>query len=233
MLKLNLPSKNPIAILLLVVVVLALAGVPSYYFYDKYQKSQMLLKNPTEAARAEVKMLVERIGKLIELPNEEPTIATVSDKDKLNDQAFFAKAQNGDKVLIYTRARKAILYRPATNKIIEVSTVNLEGVAESAPTQLSSAKVAIYNGTDTVGLTLTAEKQLKEEISNIEVVVKENAKKNNYETTIVVVLSKSKEQEAKAIAEALGVQVSSLPEDEIIPDTAEILVILGSDYTKK
>lgn len=234
MLKVNLPSKKPLAILVLVVVVLALAAVPSYYFYNKYQKSQALLKNPTEAARQEVQVLTAQVGRYIELPNEEPTVATVSDKEKLKDQPFFQKAENGDKVLIYTQARKAILYRPATNKIIEVSTVNLGGVAGSATTSAqvnTTVKVAIYNGTNTTGLTSKAEKQLKEKIGNLDVVAKENAKKKDYEKTVVVTLSKDKEQETKAIAEFLGVKISSLPEGEAKPE-AEILIILGSDYAK-
>lgn len=232
-----LPSKKPLIILLLVVGVFALAAAPSYYFYDKYQKAQVLLKNPTEAAQAEVKTLMERVGKLIELPNEEPTVATISDKEKLKDQPFFAKSENGDKVLIYTQARKAILYRPSTNKIIEVSTVNLgagpaENAGATAAAQIStSVKLAIYNGTNTVGLTSTVAKQLKEKIPNLDVVAKENAKKKDYQKTIVVVLSQGRTQEAKVIAEFLGASISGLPEGEGKPE-AEILIILGSDYIK-
>lgn len=108
---------------------LVLGAVSSSYFYDKYQKSQELLKNPSEAARQEVRALIAQVGKYIALPEGEPIVATVSDKEKLKDQSFFAKAVNGDRVLIYAQVRKAILYRPTTNKIIEVSTVKLEGVA--------------------------------------------------------------------------------------------------------
>lgn len=194
------------------------------------------MKNPTEAARQEVKALMERVGKLIELPNEEPTVATISDKEKLKDQPFFVKSENGDKVLIYTQARKAILYRPSTNKIIEVSTVNLgNGGAPSATpsAQVNNiVKVAIYNGTTTVGLSSKAEKQLKEKITNIEVAVKENAKKRDYGKTVVVALSPQREQEAKAIAQVFGAQVSTLPEGEAKPE-ADILIILGSDYIKR
>ena len=236
MIKTNLPPKKSLAILLIIVAVLALAAAPSYYFYDKYQKSQQLLKNPTAAARAEVKTLVERVGKLIELPNEEPTVATVSDKEKLKDQPFFQKAENGDKVLIYTQARKAILFRPAANKIIEVSTVNLGQTSDANASVQGTVKIAIYNGTNTSGLTVTAEKQLKEKITNIDVVAKENAKKKDYEKTIVVVFAQAKEQEAKQIAQVLGAQVLPLPQGEVKPEAlpdgrqAEILIILGSDY---
>lgn len=232
MIKVHLPSKKPLATLLVVVAVLALATVPSYYFYNKYQKSQELLKNPTEAARQEVKMLVERVGKFIELPNEEPTVATVSDKEKLADQPFFQKAENGDKVLIYTQARKAILYRPATNKIIEVSTVSLGGVATSSGQVESRIKVAVYNGTNSSGLASKVGKELEEKLNNVQVVVREDAKKKDYQSSVVVTLSTDKDQDAKQIASFLGAQISSLPEGEVKPQ-AEILVILGSDYLKK
>lgn len=235
MIKVNLPSKKPLLISLMVVAVLALAAVPSYYFYDKYQKSQELLKNPTEAARQDVKTLVERVSKHIELPQEEPTVATVSDKEKLADQPFFQKAENGDKVLIYTQARKAILYRPSTNKIIEVSTVNIGGVAREATASgnvTQKPTVALLNGTNVVGLTKTVERQFLEKGVNIEVVSKENAKKQDYTKTIVVDLTGAQKVIAQQIANILGGKISSLPEGESKPK-ADILIILGSDYLKK
>lgn len=78
-------------------------------------------------SRKEVENLVAEVGKIIALPQGEvPTIATVTDLEKVKDQAFFANAQNGDKVLIYTNARKAILYRPSEKRIIEVGIVNVQ-----------------------------------------------------------------------------------------------------------
>jgi hypothetical protein len=65
------------------------------------------------------------VGLLIVLPkNETPTIATVSDPSVLKNQAFFVDAKKGDKVLIYTNAKKAILYDPVIKKIINVAPVN-------------------------------------------------------------------------------------------------------------
>ena len=109
-----------------VVILVILAAAPSVYYFRQYQKAQRRIQNPTEAARQDTKETVAKVGKLISLPtDEEPTIAVVSDVTRLQDQPFFANAQNGDKVLIYTNAKKAILYRPGNNLIIEVAPVNI------------------------------------------------------------------------------------------------------------
>lgn len=118
---------NKFKIILIAVVVVLFAGAigGGYYFYNKYQETKKILENPEEAAKIETKKIVEKVGKLIELPSGEPTIATVLDKEKLKDQPFFAKAENGDKVLIYAEAQTAILYRPSINKIIGFAPLNL------------------------------------------------------------------------------------------------------------
>ena len=113
-------------VMVLGAVVLAGAVAAAVYFYMQYYQTQQLLKNPTLAAQQQTQALLASVGKLMDLPNNEtPTIATVSDVSKLKDQPFFANAQNGDKVLIYTNAKKAILYRPSENKIIDVAPVNI------------------------------------------------------------------------------------------------------------
>jgi hypothetical protein len=78
-------------------------------------------KDPQVLAANQVNDLLAKVGKLMDVPDETPTVATVSDVSKLSNQEFFKKAQNGDKVLIFPKAQKAILYRPATNKIVEVA----------------------------------------------------------------------------------------------------------------
>jgi hypothetical protein len=99
-----------------------LVGV-SAFFYMKYSA---LKSDPSKEAQAEVTRLVAQVSKLMVLPEgENPTIATVTDVEKLSEQPFFAKAKNGNKVLIYTGAKKAILFDPMTNKIIEVAPINI------------------------------------------------------------------------------------------------------------
>jgi len=63
-------------------------------------------------------VIIEKVSKLTHIPNEKPTMATVKDITKLADQPFFKDAQNGDKVLIFTESKKAVIYRESTNEII-------------------------------------------------------------------------------------------------------------------
>lgn len=114
----------------LVILLLASSGT-AYYFYSK------TVTTPAEqqaAARAESKALVAQIGQLIVLPNnEEPTVATVSNVEVLKSQPFFANAKNGDRVLIYANARKAVLFDPVSNKIVEVAPIVIGNPAPAAP----------------------------------------------------------------------------------------------------
>ena len=115
------------------------AGFGTYYFYTKYQK---LKKNPNTVVQEETKVLVKKVGKLMELPTgEDPTLATVQDKDKLKDQAFFSSSENGDRVLIYIKAKKAILYRPSSDKIVEVAPLVMsENSATATPEETATPK---------------------------------------------------------------------------------------------
>ncbi len=188
------------------------------------------------------------IGGFMELPVEVPQFATVSDVTKLRNQTFFAKAQNGDKVLIYPVAHMAILYRPSTKKIISVGPINIQEpvVPETTttlavsvapqktgtpePTKTAKVTVAIYNSTSTAGLAKSAEQVLKESFPAGSVVLRKDAK-GEYEKTIVVDLSGKQKTQAEAFAKAVKGTVGLLPEGEVKP-TADLLLILGADYIK-
>jgi hypothetical protein len=101
------------------------------------------LSNPTSSSTDEVKRLTTEIGAVYELPTgETPTLATVSDVSKVKNQAFFKNAQNGDEVLLYSKAGQAILWRPSIKKIIAVAPVDLGGssTANSSSSATAGAK---------------------------------------------------------------------------------------------
>lgn len=216
---------NKIAVGVIVgVVAIALAG-GGYFYYQKTQAGNSVPANP-QAAQEEVKKLVEEVGKLIDLPQgETPTIATVTDVSKLKDQPFFQKAKNGDKVLIYTNARKAILYDPQAKKVIDVAPINIG--TQSA--QITQPKVVLRNGTSSVGLTLKVENELKKTYSQLNVVDKENAAKTDYEKTVVVVLNDNGKELASNLAKTLKAEIGELPKGETKPKDGDVLVILGKD----
>lgn len=110
-------------ILILLVIVLALT---SAYFYKKSTTNQ------DQVSQAEIKSLVEKVGRLAVVPTDEtPTVATVSDPEALKDQAFFVDAKKGDKVLIYSNAKKAFLYDPNADKIVNIAPLNTENAQKT------------------------------------------------------------------------------------------------------
>lgn len=106
---------------LLVVTVFSLGAA-----YFSYTKLREFRNDPQKLAQDEVDEVVERVKQIMVLPEgEQPTLATVADPTRLQDQPFFANAKVGDQVLLYANARKAILYDPAANKIVEVAPINI------------------------------------------------------------------------------------------------------------
>lgn len=118
----------------------------NYYLWTKYQAEKALVNDPTLASQQEVKNIVAKIGTFMDLPtDEDPSVATVLDISKLKDQPFFKDAQNGDKVVIYSKKQMAILYRPSTNRIIEVAPISLsnpdaqdEAISQTTPSKKTS-----------------------------------------------------------------------------------------------
>jgi hypothetical protein len=226
----------------IVLIGLFLLGVLGYLL----TQNQVLQGVLGKADKDEVDVLVEEIGSIIALPTGEvPTIATVSDKTKLSDQAFFRKAENGDKVLIYANAKRAILYRPSMKKIIDVTTIDL-GNSESAVARVQGAdttatpsatptnapiRVVIYNGTKVAGLAARAQSSLHSLDSQIQVAGKTNSSLD-YEESLVIDLKGSNKAKVEELAKEFKGSVGVLPEGESVPSSADILLILGSSYAE-
>lgn len=115
-------STSKIALPILVLALLLSLGLSAYLF----TQMRKLEQDPQRVAQAEAEALIAEVSEHIDLPaGETPTIATVSDPEQLKTQAFFTNAEKGDKVLLYTNAKKAILYSPSKHKIVEVAPVNI------------------------------------------------------------------------------------------------------------
>ena len=111
-------------------VVLAIVAWLAYGYITTKNQLEQAKNSPSASGSSQTDQLVSKVSRLVDLPpGETPTIATVNDSSKLKSQAFFASAKDGDKVLIYSKAGKGVLYRPSTNRVIEYSTVNLSGTS--------------------------------------------------------------------------------------------------------
>jgi hypothetical protein len=249
------------AIVVLTVLLVLAVAVAGYFYYQ----SQYVV--PAKSEADEVANLTKVVGSMIVLPEGEmPTLATVTDKEKLASQPFFQNAENGDKVLIYTNSGRAILYRPSTQwykngKIVDVTTINVNAPAPAnapadvpvdAPTPapqssetaampvpgapsdtvekvvMQNVPLALYNGSTKVGVTNTFEGAVTEKFSNLSVVAKDKAAKNDYQGNLVIDLSGKNAALAQNITDNFGGVVGALPDGETVPAGADILVIVGN-----
>ncbi|MCW1930517.1 MAG: hypothetical protein KIH62_004370 [Candidatus Kerfeldbacteria bacterium] len=76
---------------------------------------------------AQNRQMLKALSTHLLLPqDEDPTIAIIKDVDTLKSrQAFFNDARNGDQLVIYAEASKAIIYREEGDLIINVGPLNL------------------------------------------------------------------------------------------------------------
>ncbi|MGE5042131.1 MAG: LytR C-terminal domain-containing protein [Candidatus Levyibacteriota bacterium] len=176
-------------------------------------------------ARQETQELLSRVSRLITVPSEYPVVATVKDKSKLTDP-FFTDAQNGDKVLIFNKAKKAILYRPSTDKIINAA-VSTFAVPTPAK-ETAQAKIAILNGTKVVGVAGGFEKLVSSSGSAVTVVEKANAV-NDYKESVVVIQNPAFKTVADNLMKIYNLKAGSLQDGESTY-TEDLVVVLGEDY---
>ena len=193
---------------------------------------QGLKEDPQKIAKEETAKIVELVKKLVILPErEEPVMATVTDKEKLKDQPVFAKAENGDKILIYSIAQKAYIYRPSSNIIIDVVPVNIgdSPITISGTDANNPLKVVLVNGTKTNGLTNTLEQRIKEKkVLGISVTAKATAKTTDYQKTLVIDLTGKWGSQALQLAQLVGGEVATQSAED--KPAADLMVIVGSNF---
>lgn len=235
------PRSKTILLHILGIFLLCASLAAAGYFYVQYQNLNKKVVKSADTKKKESEQLVKSLQDVILLPKEEPVVATVTDKSKLAGQKFFAHAENGDKVLVFQKAKKAILYRPSEKKIIEVSNVTtnqetsqnakVAGVqteTKPTPTISSEIKVVIYNGTETAGIADIAQKQIEDEhIKNVKVIDTQKAIKKDYTESLVIDLSGKNKAVAGQLAKIVeGTIQTDVPEGETKPE-ADILIIVG------
>ncbi len=81
-----------------------------------------------QASLNNVGVITSKVGEIFLLPaDEKPALATVTNSKKISSN-FAGKVKNGDKILIYQTNKRAIVYRPSINRIIDVQAVVIDDV---------------------------------------------------------------------------------------------------------
>lgn len=190
----------------LLLVVVASAGVLVWHNHFRQTPSRQEKVN---------KQLVAEVAERAVLPGgETPSVTTVVNKEKVS-QTFLADARNGDKVLLFFQAGKAVLYRPSTHQVVNIG-----------PLQQPDARVFIRSGTPKDVSDILSNKLSK--AAGFKIVSKDFSDKRDYTKTLVVDLSGNRPDLAERVATVVGGTVSKLPPAESPPD-ADILVIAGAD----
>ena len=200
-------TKKAFLVLVNILVIIGLAVFGGFYF-KKYQDLKKNPPSPTVVAQQQTDELTTKVRKLYaSLPtSEKPTIFEVTDKNAVKTQPFFEKAEKGDKALVYTNAKLAVLYRPSTNQIINVSAVSIQG----------NPVVKVFGaGRPAAEEKLTAAKITNSDGGEATVPVS---------STVVVDLTGNNTTTAQSIASTLGGQVGQLPAGEAKPTGVDIAI---------
>lgn len=112
-------------IVLFIVILVVIYSLNRYQnVLQDYEKTKMLLsKSSRVLGETSDQEIIDKVGKLIELPSGTPSVEKITDKSVFKDQPFFNNSQIGDVVLVFTNAKKVILYRESVNKIVDVGTI--------------------------------------------------------------------------------------------------------------
>lgn len=193
-----------------VVALLVLAGTTGLFF-KKYQDAKNA--SPEKLQQVQVDQTISEVGKLYSLPaNEKPDVATVKDKEALKKQyPFFDQAENDDVVLIYKEAKLAILYRPATKKLVKVGPVNVENGLSIRTVGSDAERASVEKLLTDNQLTFTSGGASKTQLSGV----------------IVVDVKGTNGEQAKKLAEIVKGSVGTLPAGEDKPTDVDLLVLVG------
>jgi len=218
------------------ILVLALAGslIKLYINYQDLKTSKDNLEKTNQIAKVDPSTLNDEellmfLSGRAELSGGTSTVATVKDVESLRQKdAFFAKAENGDKVVQFDH--EALLYRPSTDKIVRLGPSNDSSVATSTTSTNSSATTAttakvtveVRNGTQTAGLASQWKSKLN--AGSLYTVEKAgNASKDTYTQAYIVNLTG---KDVSSLEKDLGVTaVTALPAGETA-SSQDVLIIV-------
>lgn len=200
----------------LVVIVIVIAGFVAGYLV--FGKNASLGQKELDAAKANV-------SQLILLPtDEEPTLAEVTDKALVKDPFLANKSENGDQVLVFTKNKLVIIYRPSINKIVTVGSVT----TDPAIVEAQGITLTILNGIGDETKTQKIINDIKKSYPDIKITNGGKSNKQDFPYTIVIDGTNQKDSLVDSLVTITSGKHGVQPLSEGKAST-DFLIIVGKD----
>ncbi len=165
------------------------------------------------------------VGKHMILPtDEEPTLAQVDDKKAVKDPFIAQKSDNGDQILIYSKNKLVIIYRPSIDKIVAAGDL----FADPALTEADGATVTVLNGSNDESKTKSIISKLTALYPKMNVTDGGKTNKQDFSTTIVINNNSNKDNLIESITQSIGAKRGIVPISESASPT-NLMIIVGKD----
>lgn len=138
-------------LILFLAVATGVAGaIVGIYAFNKFVPqtplgAQIISDNET-LSKDEVKALVQKVKVIAFLPDEIPDVITITDLTRYSANPFFANAQLRDKILIFKKAGKIIVYNQAENRIVNIGPYQVQDATSSARTSIQNSQESTSSG---------------------------------------------------------------------------------------
>jgi hypothetical protein len=187
-----------------VLLVFGLIGATAYLYTDNQDLNEQI----TLTTEEKNKRLVAEINKVFDLPEEEPVVAIVTNKDEFKTQyPAFDNAETGDYLLFYRKARLNVLYRQSEKRVVKTATVSVPVAVELIGSQ--EAVDEVEEKLSAFGEQITVTKKVDDSVKQ----------------AFVFDVDNDQAEQLKSIAELLGYEVGSTLPASITPgDQTEIII---------
>ncbi len=121
-----------------VILVVIVLTVISAFATMQYQENQRLktVEGQQELTKQQIDDVKSKVGKLIILPDEEPVVASIENvKELKKTQPFYVNVSNGDWLLVFQESKRAIIYSPERDILVNVGSLDISSQRASEASQ--------------------------------------------------------------------------------------------------
>jgi hypothetical protein len=204
-----------VLIVLSALLVVGLAGSTTYLFIENKDLKKTASLSEEDKLNIENDKIISEVSKLIDLPDEDPTIFKVNDPEKTEEgnpgiTELFPDLQKDDYLLVYKVNRLGIQYRQSQNKIVKTATITLPISIEVFGTEEAVAEI---------------EQKLLALYNNRVVIIKQNI--DGITQSFVYDNTGKLKTETEALSKEMAIEVGSTLPTSITPsDQTEIVIVV-------